>query len=357
MIGAPLTAMVVFADGRPVKIEVPQAAAGAAVLSARPQPRSRATPCISGSSRNAEQPEAVSRARCDSSRLRPAADTNGAPQRVGEQNRDLVPPVDLVWEYRPKADQDVWERLNVFDDEHRGVHAGRLHRRRRTAGASSRVGGRHGEGAGPRASSTGCACGWIRTRIRPAVRRGSSTSCRTPWTRINLSTEGEQTGRLGTEQRPRGAVLRLSEPPGRSRQPEARGARRRRPHGVEARGRLLRLRKRRRHFVLDATAGRITFGDGDAGADPAGGRRDRRHGLAARRWRRRQQGRPRRRQDDGHPDRGYREGHELPRGPRAGRTKRTWRDSSSAGPARLRSRGPGGHRARLRVAGRRRSTA
>jgi predicted phage baseplate assembly protein len=49
--------------------------------------------------------------------LRPAEDTDGTAQRIGEQERDLVPPVDLVWEYRPKADQEAWERLGVFKDE------------------------------------------------------------------------------------------------------------------------------------------------------------------------------------------------------------------------------------------------
>ena len=48
--------------------------------------------------------------------LRPLADTNGQPQKVGEQNRDLVPPVDLVWEFRPTNAPDAWERLNVFAD-------------------------------------------------------------------------------------------------------------------------------------------------------------------------------------------------------------------------------------------------
>ena len=49
--------------------------------------------------------------------LRPAALTAGEPQRAGEQQRALIPPVDLVWEYRPRRTQDVWERLNTFGDE------------------------------------------------------------------------------------------------------------------------------------------------------------------------------------------------------------------------------------------------
>jgi predicted phage baseplate assembly protein len=49
--------------------------------------------------------------------LRPEAETSGKPQRIGLQDADLVPPVDLVWEYRPKAARDTWERLNVYRDE------------------------------------------------------------------------------------------------------------------------------------------------------------------------------------------------------------------------------------------------
>lgn len=49
--------------------------------------------------------------------LRPAADTDGLPQRAGAPERDLAPPVDLVWEYAPRPAQDNWERLIVFNDE------------------------------------------------------------------------------------------------------------------------------------------------------------------------------------------------------------------------------------------------
>jgi predicted phage baseplate assembly protein len=48
--------------------------------------------------------------------LHPSADTQGKPQRIGEQNSDLVPPVELAWEFRPKASQPDWERLSVFGD-------------------------------------------------------------------------------------------------------------------------------------------------------------------------------------------------------------------------------------------------
>lgn len=49
--------------------------------------------------------------------LRPAADTDGKAQRAGEQERDLVAPVDLAWEYALDPSQDLWERLIVYSDE------------------------------------------------------------------------------------------------------------------------------------------------------------------------------------------------------------------------------------------------
>ena len=48
--------------------------------------------------------------------LRPAAETDGQTQKIGEQEAALIAPAGLVWEYRPKAAQDTWERLNVYDD-------------------------------------------------------------------------------------------------------------------------------------------------------------------------------------------------------------------------------------------------
>jgi len=48
--------------------------------------------------------------------LRPSEDTRGVAQRIGEQDRDLIAPVELVWEYRPSASQPDWERLDVLND-------------------------------------------------------------------------------------------------------------------------------------------------------------------------------------------------------------------------------------------------
>ena len=49
--------------------------------------------------------------------LLPPSAVSDEAQRVGRPASELVPPVDLVWEYRPRADQDVWLRLNVLADE------------------------------------------------------------------------------------------------------------------------------------------------------------------------------------------------------------------------------------------------
>ena len=78
--------------------------------------RNRVTRYISGSSRTSTTRSRFRR-RCGSShccRRRPRT----ANRSVSVwQRRNLVPPVNLVWEYRPKADQDVWLRLNVLADE------------------------------------------------------------------------------------------------------------------------------------------------------------------------------------------------------------------------------------------------
>ena len=116
VIGAPLAAILVFADGTISKIEAPTGfekpqsfyplgrnpeIGNALYLGFKPNPNiSKPFP-----------PKMTFLA------LLPQADTNGVPQRVGEEGQNLVPPVDLAWEYRPKKDQDTWERLNLFSDE------------------------------------------------------------------------------------------------------------------------------------------------------------------------------------------------------------------------------------------------
>lgn len=115
VIGAVLAGMFVYADGTIVRIDIPTlpdatpfwplgrnpVANDAIYLAFKPNP-------------NNPQPFPQ---KMRFLALRPAADTKGKPQRIGEQEADLIAPVDLVWEYRPKAAQDTWERLNVYRDE------------------------------------------------------------------------------------------------------------------------------------------------------------------------------------------------------------------------------------------------
>lgn len=114
LIGAPLVAMFVFADGGIRRVESPAlpeaapfwplgrhpAAGDALYFAFKPHP-------------NIRRPFPR---RMRFLALRPAEDTDGVAQRIGEQDLDLVPPVDLAWEYRPGADAQAWERLSVFDD-------------------------------------------------------------------------------------------------------------------------------------------------------------------------------------------------------------------------------------------------
>ncbi len=43
--------------------------------------------------------------------------TAGIPQKCTGESRPPVPPVNLVWEFRPDANDPNWQRLNVFEDE------------------------------------------------------------------------------------------------------------------------------------------------------------------------------------------------------------------------------------------------
>lgn len=47
----------------------------------------------------------------------PPEATAGKPQRCTGEQRPPTPPVTLVWEFRPRADDAFWQRLNVFEDE------------------------------------------------------------------------------------------------------------------------------------------------------------------------------------------------------------------------------------------------
>jgi predicted phage baseplate assembly protein len=119
VIGAPLDAMLVFADGSIARIPPPELPATSLTIpSFYPFGRN---PEIGSALYLGFKPSPANPRPFPSKMrflaLRPEAISRGAPQRVGDEARDLVPPVDLVWEYRPRKDQDAWERLNVFDDK------------------------------------------------------------------------------------------------------------------------------------------------------------------------------------------------------------------------------------------------
>jgi hypothetical protein len=223
--------------------------------------------------------------------LKPAADTSGVPQRVGEQNRDLVPPVDLVWEFRPKKDQDVWERLNVFSD-----------------GTVAFMRDGYVDVAGPPAIEpsvpdavkvlVGEEHYWIRVRLD----QNSYPAGRAPKLEyflpnsvdaVNLVTEGEQTGRLGVSNGRAEQYFDFPERPvepdslrlevrtdgvaqvwkrvddffasGRAEPAADEGA-------VDKQGNGERSDEGQDEvFVLDATAGRVRFGDGERGRIPPAG--------------------------------------------------------------------------------------
>jgi predicted phage baseplate assembly protein len=264
VIGAPLVATLVFADGTIVKIDPPAtpptqtfyplgrnpAIDNALYLGFKPNP-------------NNLKPFP---ARIRFLALLPAADTNGVPQRAGQQNRALVPPVDLVWEYRPKKNQDAWLRLNVEDH----------------TVAFTRDGYVDVEGPQDIEPSVDAAVKalipeehyWLRVRLD----QNSYPDGRAPRLEafvpnavdaINLETESEallgaSSGRAGqtfefTDRPIEMASLTLEV----------------RVNGVAQPWRrvddFFASKAGDRHFVLDDTAGRITFGDGKAGEIPPAG--------------------------------------------------------------------------------------
>jgi predicted phage baseplate assembly protein len=67
-----------------------------------------------------EQPAATARQFPRQMRFRvflPAESQAGQPVSCNEQSDAPTPPVELVWEYRPQSDPTRWRRLNVFKDE------------------------------------------------------------------------------------------------------------------------------------------------------------------------------------------------------------------------------------------------
>jgi len=114
VIGAVLSDMVVFADGAPAVIAppVPGAPVTFYPFGRFPEIGNAVYFGFKPSDNRSPFPQ-----RTSFLALRPAADTKGAPALAGEPEADLVAPVDLVWEFRPKAAEAVWERLRVLDDK------------------------------------------------------------------------------------------------------------------------------------------------------------------------------------------------------------------------------------------------
>jgi predicted phage baseplate assembly protein len=115
VIGAPLAVTAVRADGRVELVTN--------VTSPKPEPffplgrnPQVGNALYLGFKENAANPAPFPR-RMTFLALRPQSDTAGVAVKAGDHDRDLVPPVSLVWEYRPREDRDVWERLNVLKDE------------------------------------------------------------------------------------------------------------------------------------------------------------------------------------------------------------------------------------------------
>ncbi|MCE3603665.1 putative baseplate assembly protein [Massilia sp. P8910] len=276
LIGAALAGMFVLADGTIRRAELPTlpevapfwplgrnpVAGDALYLAFKPNP-------------NNQQPFPL---RMRFLALRPAADTDGAAQRAGAPERALVPPVDLVWEYAPNPAQDNWERLIVFHDD---------------TVALTRDG--YIDVAGPREIEPGVLPAiaaqlpaphyWLRLRID----QNNYPQGRAPYLdlflpnavdAVNLTTEGrtelgESSGRAEqTFLLPRRPVdagsLRIEVT-------LASGA-------LEADWLLVEdffaSKKDDKHFMLNAAAGSISFGDGALGLIPAAGAR-----IAAAVWR------------------------------------------------------------------------
>lgn len=193
----------------------------------------------------------------------PPEATAGKPVRCTGDQRPPSPPVTLVWEFRPRADDPFWQRLNVFEDE---------------TAAFTREGYIRVEGPRdiqpsiePRLSPAPLY--WLRVRIDgtalfPAGQAPELDFLRTNTVdAVNLSTvRGEI---LGISQGQPGERFELQ------RKPVARASLKLRtelPNGdVEEwaeRQDLLSSKPDDAHYTLNATAGVIQFGDGERGRIP-----------------------------------------------------------------------------------------
>lgn len=266
VIGAPLATMLVFADGGIVRLDP---SAIPATQSFYPLGRN---PAIGDALYLGFKPTPVNpRPFPQKMRflaLRPEVDTSGVAQQVGLQNRDLVAPVDLVWEYRPRRNRDAWERLNVFKDE---------------TAAFTRDGYVDVEGPQDIEASVDAAVQsliaephfWLRVRLD----QNSYQAGRAPRLEyflpnavdaINLVTEAERT--LVASSGRGGQTVDMPE---RFIDPDSLVIAVRSANGETTRWTRVddfhASTPRSLHFTLDATAGRLTFGDGTQGEIPTAG--------------------------------------------------------------------------------------
>lgn len=275
IVGAPLVAMFIAADGAVTKREITGEAQAQPFwpLGRNPVPGDALYLAFKPTPNN---PRPFPR-RMRFLALRPAEDTRGVAQRIGEQDRDLIAPVTLVWEYRPRADRPDWERLDVNDG----------------SGALTRDG--FIEVDGPQ-------------DIQPSVEPIVGAQLATPhyWLRVRLDQDSYPAGRaprlehllpnaveaenLRTEER---AVLGVS-----NGQAEESFDFPKRPLSLDSLVVELELpggtvdrewtrvddfhasTRDSKHYVVNATAGRISFGDGLHGQIPSAGT-----AVVATRWR------------------------------------------------------------------------
>jgi predicted phage baseplate assembly protein len=205
--------------------------------------------------------------------LRPEADTKGGPLRAGDVDVDLVPPVDLVWEARPGA-QDIWERLSVVDESVAFTRDGFIF----VDGPANIV-----PSIDPLLKAVVPEPHyWLRVRLD-----GNSYPQGRPPRLEHLLPNAVQAVNLLTEEN-----TTLGQSSGRAAEQFSFPLRRTDPSALEAvepaslemvvrlgdeettwtrKDDLNGSKREDRHFVLDATAGRITFGDGEHGEIPLGG--------------------------------------------------------------------------------------
>jgi predicted phage baseplate assembly protein len=265
VIGAQLTVKAVAADGTVVKVGAPSGSPPVPFYPLGPNPEI-GNALYLGFKPNPRNPFPFP-GKMTFLVLRPAEETVGAAQKIGEQIQDLIAPVDLVWEYRPKKAQAIWERLNVFLDQ---------------TVALTRDG--YIEVEGPRSIEASHELGalvkedfyWLRLRLD----QRSYPSGRAPRLEFllpnsvdaeNLVTEGAPNQVLGISS---GRGDQYFDLPRRPIDPKslqivvrARGV----DEPWERRDDLYGSKRDSKHFVLNATSGRITFGDGERGMIPTAG--------------------------------------------------------------------------------------